>query len=134
RDFDVGIERPIFGNCIERCRHRCSAHQRWCAAAEEDRFDIGPPAALQRREMAKLARDCVDPSRLVDFRTNMAVEIAIRALGRAERPMHIDSETAHFSAATSLAKARARWLIACLRAGSISPKVSLMPSATKIGS
>ena len=35
---------------------------------------------------------------------------------------------------TSLAKARARWLIRCFSAGSISPNVRVPPSGTNIGS
>src|SRR5262249_56863689 len=37
-------------------------------------------------------------------------------------------------AAMSLAKARARWLIVCFRAVSISPNVIAWPSGTKMGS
>ena len=52
-------------------------------------------------------------------------DAALRFLGRGNQS---------FNAARSLAKARERWLIASLAAGSISPKVSAPPSGMKMGS
>ena len=71
---------------------------------------------------------------------NVAVEVAIGTLGDTERPMDVDAEarvragrpgcaaagqvaSGRKQAATSLLKATARWLMACLASGSISPKV-----------
>ena len=53
----------------------------------------------------------------------------VPAMARIEREL-----AAQKQAATSLWKASARWLMACLTAGSNSPNVWLWPSATKIGS
>src|SRR3546814_480276 len=104
--------------------------------------------------MIDLAEQRVPPAWLVDGSADMAVEVAIGAFRQAERPMHVNAETRVPSAALrkwrdlwddrgrhdvkqaaiSLRKASARWLIACFAAGSISPKVSVLPSGRKIGS
>ena len=107
-------------------------------------------------EMLQLGQQGRPPARLVDGFADMAVEVAIGALGLAEGPMDVECQFgrggislglashrgvdlgghtgASKQAATSLAKARARWLMACLAAGSISPKVRSWPSGRNMGS
>src|SRR5207248_8684633 len=64
----------------------------WRAAAEEDAGD--PAAGRKRRPMPQLAQIRAQVSRLVDPPgPHMAVEVAIGALGGAERPVHVDAET-----------------------------------------
>ena len=66
------------------------------------------------------------------------VEIAIGTDARAERPMDIDPKRRrrrrHHRAAFSFSKATARWLMASLSAGFISPKVREPPVGVKMGS
>src|SRR5438874_13797805 len=66
-------------------------HQRGCAATEKDRRDGASRRARRRR--LDLTRKRTGKSFLVDRRVaDMAVEVAIRALRQAERPMYIDAE------------------------------------------
>ena len=92
RDLRVGRNRP---QPRDRLEHRGDGrwlHQRRRAAAEEDRGDGAPRGQL--REVFKLARERGRKARLVRrLMADVAVEIAIRALRRAERPMHIDAES-----------------------------------------
>src|SRR5262245_24194267 len=94
--------------------------QRGCAAAEKERFSLAH--AHPRRVPTQIGNDRIEQRRLIAAARPIDVEIAIGTNARAIRPMDIDAQT-HFSAATSFAKARARWLIACFASGSISPKV-----------
>jgi hypothetical protein len=132
-------------------RRGVGLHQRRRSAAEKDadefaiRQTFGPGFERHDIGIAKCA--------LVDALTDVAVEVAVRALRNAERPVDVKCERAvggkrtelggvagrdrhHRSPnrASSLANARARWLIACFASGSISPKVMGWPSGTKIGS
>ena len=79
--------------------------------------------------MPKLLQIGGEEARLVDAAVaDVAVEVAIRAFGPAERPMHIDAEgILHFrhSPTISFSKARMRCDMAFFFAGCISPKVSL---------
>ena len=95
---------------------------------------------------ANIVADGLDQERRVAVLGGVDIEIAIRADARAIRPVNIKAEpemrtermkrfVRHgSSAAFSLRKASARWLMACLRSGSISPNVIVSPSATKMGS
>src|SRR5687767_7000227 len=95
-------------------------HQRRGAAAEEYRSQSA--AGELARFVGEVGEQRGAPFILVDGRADMAVEVAIRAFADAERPVHVEGEIAHhLSAASSFSKARARWLILCFSAGSISP-------------
>ena len=50
----------------------------------------------QPRLMRQIGEQSIAPSRLVNFRANMAVEVAIRAFGDAEWPVDINGERAAF--------------------------------------
>src|SRR5690242_14657453 len=137
RDFDIVGGAPQSCDRVERALNARALHQRRRSTAEEDRFDDGALSPLPASDPLELAHDGIDPAVLVDAASNMRIEVAIGTLCRAERPMDIDAETAHGAKTalpTSFSNARARWLIPCLVAGSISPNVSDMPSATKIES
>ena len=92
----------------------------------------------------KVARYGFDKRGTVPPFCGVDVEVAIGADLRTIGPVDVEPEAvirsegqgrAHGSrAALSLRKASARWLIACFFAGSISPKVSVSPLATKTGS
>ena len=130
--------------------------------------------------MGEIGEQGVAPGGLVDIIADVAVEVAIRAFGDAERPVDVEGEVRlrfqipfvrsvvegpwrgrvstsldtngigwrracldfarhqriHFSpsAASSNLNASARWLMACLACGSISPNVWSIPAATNIGS
>src|SRR5205085_3637113 len=95
------------------------------------------PVWKPARFMSQVREQGLAPLVLVDRGTNMAVEVAIRAFADAERPVDVKRQrvAAHsFSAATSLRKASARWLIRCLSSGSSSPKVCSYSTGTNIGS
>ena len=113
-------------------------HQRGRAAAEVD--GLQRAGAGQRGLATQVVADGADERRLLLPPPAVAhdVEVAVGADARAVGPVDVDPQRrgrrAHSSAAFSLAKALARWLIACLAAGSISPKVRSRPSGRKIGS
>ena len=103
----------------------------------------------QRSNMVELAQQRVPPPALIHAVTDVAVEVAVGALGEAERPVDVERErggrsgrrgfrlAAHGpcgSHAASCSKARALWVSGCFSSGGISPKVRLWPSGTKIGS
>ena len=159
RDFGVAGNRPVRRDGVENARHRSGLHQRGRAATEEDRVDRA--FAAQRAHMGEFALIGLHEDLLVNrLVADMAVEIAIGALGRAERPVDIHAERvagshcicrAHaprsvlapsFCVANS-AKARARWerprsprpaSQPCFSPASISPKVRSKPSGRKTGS
>jgi hypothetical protein len=135
RDLDVVRPRPQPFGLFKNFSGRRPIHQAWRAAAEKNRLYHRAFVALQRGDMGHFGEDCVAPAGFVDGRTNVGIEIAIRAFGRAERPVNVEAEAGHAStAAANFLKAFARWLMECFSWGSISPNVSVMPSATKIGS
>src|SRR5687768_15144951 len=119
---------------VDQGSDRARLHQRGSTAAEEDRGE--PAAGEQAPFVGEVGEQGVAPFVLVDCRTDMAVEVAIGALADAERPVDVEGESFahHFRAATSFSKARARWLILCFSAGSISPNVRSWPAGTNIGS
>jgi len=159
RDLDVRRHRPARRDPVEHRRRRLRRHQRGRAAAKEHRRDR-PPGRFGC-EMIQLGKQRGAPAVLVDRFADVGVEVAVRALRPAERPVHVDPEAGpgriaapgrgvrcgagagprhrrrgHDTKqrATSRRKASARWLMACLPAGAISPNVSSRPSGTKIGS
>src|SRR5581483_6805343 len=97
------------------------------AAAEEDRHHL--VRRRERRLALEVGGEGGFPPRRVDVLADMAVEVAIGAFRPAERPVDIDRQRRGHrrgsSAAASFSKARARWLMRSLSAGSISPKVSV---------
>ena len=116
-------------------------HQRGRAAAEEDAGDRRP--RQQRREVIELAQQRAPPPGLIHTLPDMAVEVAVGALGEAERPVDVEGERLSRSGrgrlgfaghgrggrkAASCSKARARWVSGCFSSGSISPKVRPWPS------
>ena len=137
RDFNIVREPPmLFGRLDKRCN--CGGrHQRRRAATAENRGQRS--TAGQRCLVRHVGKQRRQPSLLIDSVAHMAVEIAIRAFGNAERPVDVEGEGGGHcrrqnTAATSLAKASARWLIACLSAGSSSAKLCSRPSGTNTGS
>ncbi len=128
RDLGIALQMPMARDGLENCCNGLRRHQGWGAAAEEDAADASP--RRERSEMRKLLQISGEEPRLVDAAmADMAVEVAIRALGPAERPMHVDTErfvTRHGHRPTiSFSKARMRCDMAFFFAGCISPKVSL---------
>ena len=151
RDLGIGLHLPVPPGRVDDRGHGFGGHQRRRAAAEKDRSQR--PSAGQRRLMRQIGEQSVAPLLLVHAFADMAVEIAIRALRYAEGPVHIKRKRRRGSvcrrrryrmvkvqgvsqntAATSCANASARWLIACLASGSISPKVMSWPSGWNIAS
>ena len=150
-DLDLGRQGPVLRDPVQHGLGGARRHQRGRAAAEEH---AGHPAPLRfGSEMVQLAQQGAPPQRLVDRGPDVAVEVAVGALGAAERPVDVDRQAgverlgarlparrrggrgAHEkTAATSCSKARARWLMACFRSGSISPKVMSWPSGRNTGS
>ena len=138
-DLDVGgeAEKPV--RRLQNVGNQGRRHQARRAAAEKDRYEVAPPTMVVRHMLHFTPVGGCEPG-LVDVLRDMRVEIAIRAFGPAERPVNIkrqrrDGGARHGKqAATSLAKASARWPISSFSCGSISPKVRPWPLATKIGS
>ncbi len=91
-------------------------------------------AQVRQQGLAQSVGLGLSPSRAIN------VEVAVGANAGAVRPVDVEADVrqvagdAQNRAAFSWAKATARWLIACLAAGSISPKVSASPARVKIGS
>src|SRR3546814_2650667 len=82
RDLDIGRESPRAFGRVEHRRHRFGRHQRGGAAAEEDRSE---PAFGLRCLMREIGEQSPTPQILIHRIADMAVEIAIRAFGDAER-------------------------------------------------
>ncbi len=146
RNLQIGSGWPVAADRGDQGMDRVGIHQRWRAAAEEDTADralLGLGG-----EILEFTQQCRRPPPMVHSFDHVAVEIAVRALGKAEWPVDIDGQGQDRTtgvvgglhggyekqAATSLRKASARWLIRCFSSGSISPKVMSRPSATNIGS
>ena len=126
RHLGIGGDRPQLCDPFEHASHGCGRHQRRRAAAEEDAGDF--PARRARAEPGKLARQSVGECQFIDrLMAHMRVEIAIGAFGPAEGPMHIDAKASE-ERIDELPEGHAHGArSACLAAGSISPKVSLLP-------
>ena len=135
---------PQIAGGVDHARRRRRIHQGRRAAAEEDRGQA--PRSRYGRRSRHVGDDRLHERRLLLRPPTIAhhVEIAIGADARAVGPVHVDPEAwgpeagragrRQNRAALSLAKARARWLMASLAAGAISPKVSSPPAGVKIGS
>ena len=113
-DLCARLHCPMPANGVENGADRMCAHQRRRAATEEN---AGHRAAgCKRHPVLQLLQESGKKSCFVDAAdAHMAVEVAVGALGGAERPMHVDAEAGLVSrvcesrhAATNLAKARAR--------------------------
>ena len=91
RHLDIAGDAPMLADRIEDGADGLRLHQRRRAAAEKDRCDGSVRRARCRR--FDLARKGARKSFLVDRRVaDVAVEIAIRTLRQAERPVHVDAE------------------------------------------
>src|SRR5436853_3828141 len=89
--FHVRRDTPVFSDRIQNRADGFWLHQRWCAAAKKDRGDF--TARRARRGGFDFARKGAGESVLVDRgMADMAVEIAIRALRQAKRPVHVNPE------------------------------------------
>ena len=92
RDLHVVRQRPSRARRLDHPRHRFRRHQRRRAAAKEDAAqhasgDLG-------RQPRNLGAKGGQPTRLVDRRRHVAVEIAVRAFRRAERPVDVQRKAA----------------------------------------
>ena len=87
-----GAQPPTLGGTVDDGGHRRRLHQRRRAAAEEDRAQRA--ARRQLREMVELGHQGPRPARMVDTAADMAVEVAVGALGLAERPVDVEREAA----------------------------------------
>jgi hypothetical protein len=91
RDLGVRRQIPMLTYRFDQCRHRCWLHQRRRPAAKEDALHA--PRANARPGLCHLGQIALEKRRLVPAAVaHMAVEVAIRALGRAERPMDVNAE------------------------------------------
>src|SRR5262249_24595919 len=90
RDLDIRCEAPTAACALDDSGNRVRFNQRRRAAAEEDAGKA--VAARIRGVVIEFAQQRIAPARMVDGGPNMAVEIAIRTLQQAERPMHIEAE------------------------------------------
>ena len=148
RDLGAAGHGPVACHRIEHRGDRFRLHQRRRAAAEEDAGHLARSGAGAHRR--KLGREGRREALLVDrLVADMAVEVAIGAFGRAERPVHIDAEAgaglAHAGPSLARAnfwKARARCDSAsawpgfqpCFCSAVISPNVLSWPSGRNTGS
>jgi hypothetical protein len=89
RDFRIVCDRPVLRHGLEDRAHRRRLHQRRRAAAEEDARD---GAALRPvRGRLDLADEGGGEARLIRrLVADVRIEVAIGALGGAERPVHVD--------------------------------------------
>src|SRR3546814_19545320 len=85
-DPEIGRQYPRWVGRCEHRRHLCVRHKRGVAAAEEDRSE---PAFGLRCLMREISEQSPTPQILIHRIADMAVEIAIRAFGDAERPMDV---------------------------------------------
>ena len=90
RDFQIVRHRPAVSHPLQNAVHDRRIHQARRAAAKENR---GQHPALQGLGVSvDFAQVGPQPAGLVDFAADMAVEIAIGALGLAKRPVDIEAE------------------------------------------
>ena len=87
----AGVEQPP--RIVDQRGDRLRLHQARRAAAEEDRGQ--PPAPEPRRLPRQLPAQRGAEARLRDALPHMRVEVAVRALGQAERPVDIERERFH---------------------------------------
>ena len=141
RDLEIGSGGPQGFHARDDRGDTLGRHERGRAAAEEE---TGDDARTRLRcVMLELGCECRTKAPLLEVLAHVAVEVAIGAFREAEGPMDVDAETRRVArgspcparlrhalrdrthgakqAAISLRKASARWLIASLAAGSISP-------------
>ena len=93
RDLDIVRRLEQAARIVDQRGHRLRLHQAGRAAAEEDRGQ--PPAAEPLRLPGQLAAQRGAEARLRDALPHMRVEVAVRALGQAERPVDIERERFH---------------------------------------
>ena len=90
-DLGVGRHAPVARHGLKQAGDRRGLHQRGRPAAQEDAGDFAPRRA--RGVVGDLGAERVEKARLVHARVaDMAVEVAIRALRRAEGPVQVDPE------------------------------------------
>ena len=91
RDFGAGLDGPEFADVIEDGSDGCRLHERGRATSEEDRIDVLPSNA--RLHFIKFAQIGSEEAGLVPTaEPNVAVEVAVRAFLRAERPVNVNAE------------------------------------------
>jgi hypothetical protein len=90
RDLDPRREPPAALRIGQDRGHGGGGHQRRRAAAEEDRcqWALRADLGLERQ----IREQGLTPAILINTVANMAVEIAIRTFGDAERPMHVQRQ------------------------------------------
>ncbi len=108
RDLDVGRAVPELTGALDQGADGGRLHQRGRAAAEEHRLDA-PPRRFAGRVL-QFRQQRLPPARLLDPVADMAVEVAVRALRAAERPVDVDAERLRHTA-TSCPPRRARHVI-----------------------
>ncbi len=89
-DLQIVGDRPVPPRSVDQCRDRCGWHQRWRAPTEENRPQR--PPRHQGRFVCEVLQQGVGPCLLVHRRADMAVEVAIRALRHAERPVDVERQ------------------------------------------
>ena len=92
RDLGAGRERPAVGDRGDDGGDGLGGHQAGGAAAEEDGVDEAAGGGAGRG--GDLRHQRALPAGGVDAGTDVAVEVAIRALGGTERPVDVDAEAA----------------------------------------
>ena len=126
-DLDIGgeAEQPV--RVGDDGLDKPGRHQAWRAASEKNAVETAAgPVCLCH--MFKLPAVGAGESGMINLRRDMRIEITIGAFRPAKGPMDIEGEPGRGhghgkQAATSLAKASARWPISSFSCGSISPKV-----------
>ena len=138
-EVGIGLERHLdVAARRAQCRSAASITAATVAGAISEgvpppkKIEVEPPARRQRALVIELGEQRLAPARLVDRLADMAVEVAIGALGQAERPVDVEGEAGPGPRSFARQQARgdqlarrraARWLMACFSAGSISPNV-----------
>ena len=91
RDLGAGRYRPKLRDAIEDRSDRARLHQRGRAAAEENAGNLARPGEC--RGVLELAQVGCEETGLVDAaEAHVTVEVAVRALLGAERPVDVDAE------------------------------------------
>src|SRR5690606_3032548 len=78
------------GGTLDHRRDRLWRHERRGAAAEEDRAQRTRPDLVGMA--VDLGEERARPAGMVDRAADVAVEVAVRALRPAERPVHVDAK------------------------------------------
>ena len=154
---EVGLASRVISTSVARIQHADARSMTAAAVSGGISEGVPPPkktlatarVGQQRGEVIQLAEQRIPPPGLIHALPDMTVEVAIRTLGAAERPVDVEGErlarfgrrrfgfAAHGRGgrwAAICSKARARWVSGCFSSGSISPKLRPWPSGTKIGS